>query len=43
MIDEAKYDVVGLGNAIVDILAEIDDATLSRLDIHKGTMNLIYL
>lgn len=43
MIDEAQYDVVGLGNAIVDILAEIDEATLTRLNIHKGTMTLVDL
>ena len=43
MIDEAIYDVVGLGNAIVDILAPADDAFLSKLNIHKGTMTLVDL
>ncbi len=34
-------DVVGIGNAIVDILAHADDEFLTRLDIAKGSMNLI--
>jgi sugar/nucleoside kinase (ribokinase family) len=34
-------DVVGIGNAIVDILAHADDDFLTRLDIAKGSMNLI--
>lgn len=38
---EIKYDVAGIGNAIVDILAQADDAFLSREDIHKGSMTLI--
>lgn len=37
----AKYDVVGLGNAIVDVLARVDDAFLTRLGIHKDVMQLI--
>jgi sugar/nucleoside kinase (ribokinase family) len=35
------YDVLGLGNAIVDVLAETDERTLDRLDLAKGTMTLI--
>jgi sugar/nucleoside kinase (ribokinase family) len=35
------YDVLGLGNAIVDVIAETDDRTLDRLDLAKGTMTLI--
>ncbi len=34
-------DVVGIGNAIVDVLAPSDDAFLSTHDLHKGTMTLI--
>ncbi|ABI77090.1 kinase, PfkB family [Hyphomonas neptunium ATCC 15444] len=37
----AKFDVVGLGNAIVDVLARADDAFLARLGIHKDAMQLI--
>ena len=36
-----KFDVVGLGNAIVDVLARTDDAFLARLGIHKDAMQLI--
>jgi sugar/nucleoside kinase (ribokinase family) len=35
------HDVLGLGNAIVDVIAETDERTLDRLDLAKGTMNLI--
>ncbi|MBY9067857.1 adenosine kinase [Hyphomonas sp. WL0036] len=38
---EAKFDVVGLGNAIVDVLARADDDFLARLGIHKDAMQLI--
>lgn len=34
-------DVTGIGNAIVDVLAYTDDATLSRLGLKKGGMTLI--
>lgn len=37
----AKYDVVGLGNAIVDVLSPVDDAFLSAHDIAKDAMTLI--
>lgn len=37
----AKFDVVGLGNAIVDVLARADDAFLDRLGILKDAMQLI--
>ena len=40
MID-IKYDVVGVGNAIVDVLSRTDDATIERLSIDKGAMTLI--
>jgi sugar/nucleoside kinase (ribokinase family) len=35
------YDVVGIGNAIVDIIAHCDDAFLSKHDLAKGFMRLI--
>jgi sugar/nucleoside kinase (ribokinase family) len=38
---EKRYDVVGIGNAIVDIIARCDDAFLSKHDLAKGFMRLI--
>lgn len=35
------YDVVAVGNAIVDILQPVPDAFLAQEDISKGTMTLI--
>jgi sugar/nucleoside kinase (ribokinase family) len=35
------YDIVGMGNAIVDILAHVDDAFLTRHAMHKGGMQLV--
>ena len=37
----ALYDVLGLGNAIVDIIAQADDAFLVNEGLAKGTMALI--
>ena len=37
----ASLDVIGLGNAIVDVLAPAADAFLTRHGISKGTMTLI--
>lgn len=36
-----RYQVAGIGNAIVDVLAKTDDAFLSRHGLVKGTMSLI--
>jgi sugar/nucleoside kinase (ribokinase family) len=41
MPDSSDLDVVCVGNAIVDVLAETDDATIERLGMAKGAMNLI--
>ena len=38
---DRKLDVIGFGNAIVDVLAKCDDALLERFDIPKGGMILI--
>lgn len=35
------YDVVAIGNAILDVLAFTDDALLTRFGMTKGTMTLI--
>jgi sugar/nucleoside kinase (ribokinase family) len=37
----ATYDILGIGNALVDVVARADDAFLSRHDMHKGAMILI--
>lgn len=37
----ADLDVVCIGNAIVDVLTQTDDATLTRLGLAKGSMTLI--
>ena len=34
-------DVVGIGNALVDVLSREDDAFIARLDLEKGAMTLI--
>jgi sugar/nucleoside kinase (ribokinase family) len=36
-----KYDVAGLGNAIMDVIAAVDDGFLLRHGIAKGAMTLI--
>jgi hypothetical protein len=36
-----KYDVYGVGNALVDIQAQVTDAALERLRFPKGIMSLV--
>ena len=38
-----KIDLVGVGNAIVDIVTNIDDEFLKKNHLRKGSMNLINL
>ncbi len=38
---DTRYDVVGIGNAIVDIIGRCDDAFLAKHDLRKGFMRLI--
>ncbi|MGQ9366278.1 adenosine kinase [Azospirillum sp. ST 5-10] len=40
-MDAAAYDVTGIGNAIVDVIAHADDAFLAANGIDKGAMTLI--
>ena len=40
-MSETRFDVVGIGNAIVDVLAHADDQFIKDLDLVKGSMNLI--
>lgn len=37
----AEYDVLGIGNAIVDVLAQSDDAFLDEHGLPKGSMTLV--
>ena len=37
----ASLDVVGIGNAIVDVLAHVDDAFIAANGLDKGVMTLI--
>ena len=36
-----SHDVVGVGNAIVDVIAEVDDSFIVSQDLVKGSMNLV--
>ena len=38
---EARFDVVGIGNAIVDVLAHADEKFLAQFELTKGAMTLI--
>ncbi len=41
MKPEKKYDVLGIGNAIVDMVANVDNDFLQKLNIRKGIMRLV--
>jgi sugar/nucleoside kinase (ribokinase family) len=41
--DEGRLDVVTVGNALVDVLAPAQDDDLGRLDLVKGSMELVDL
>jgi sugar/nucleoside kinase (ribokinase family) len=40
-MNNAKFDVTAIGNAIVDVIAQADDALLAAHQLPKGAMNLI--
>lgn len=40
-MSDARFDVVGIGNAIVDVLAKAEDAFLTTHNLPKGAMTLI--
>lgn len=40
-MQELLYDVVGLGNAMVDVLARVSDRFLTDRDLTKGNMTLV--
>jgi adenosine kinase len=41
MMTDAKYDVLGIGNAIFDVLVQTDEGFLGRHGMTKGSMALI--
>ena len=41
MSTTATYDILGIGNAIVDVVSPVPESFLSRRDMHKGSMALI--
>lgn len=41
MPQSPRFDILGIGNAIVDVVAPVPEAFLSRHDMHKGAMALI--
>ena len=42
MVEDAiVYDVVGIGNAIIDVLAKVGDGFLTERDLPKGEMTLL--
>jgi fructokinase len=40
-MSSTRFDILGLGNAIVDVVSPTDHAFLSRHDMHPGSMALI--
>ena len=40
-MNKLRYDVLCIGNAIVDVIADTDDAFLNKQGLHKGSMRLI--
>jgi sugar/nucleoside kinase (ribokinase family) len=36
-----KYDVYGIGNAIVDIITEVDHDFFTKNEVEKGVMTLV--
>jgi sugar/nucleoside kinase (ribokinase family) len=40
-VPDTRLDVLAIGNAIVDVIADADDAFLAREGMHKGAMRLI--
>jgi sugar/nucleoside kinase (ribokinase family) len=36
-----RYDVVGVGNAIVDVIAQVDDSFIAKHELSRGAMTLV--
>ena len=42
MVDN-KYDIVGIGNSIVDVITDVEDQFLNENELRKGLMSLVDL
>jgi sugar/nucleoside kinase (ribokinase family) len=40
-VTEIRFDILGIGNAMVDVTTRVEDTFLSRHDMHKGAMILV--
>jgi sugar/nucleoside kinase (ribokinase family) len=40
-VTEVRFDILGIGNAMVDVTTRVEDTFLSRHDMHKGAMILV--
>ncbi len=40
-MSQKKYDIVGIGNAIVDVISQCEESLLQKYAMHKGSMALI--
>jgi sugar/nucleoside kinase (ribokinase family) len=40
-VTEPRYEVIAIGNAIVDVMAACDDALIDELSLNKGGMTLV--
>jgi len=40
-VTEPRYDVIAIGNAIVDIIAACEDETIEELELNRGGMTLV--
>jgi sugar/nucleoside kinase (ribokinase family) len=40
-VDGVRYDVVGIGNALVDVIGHADDGFIATHDLVKGSMTLV--
>ena len=40
-MNELRFDILGIGNAMVDVVTRVEDTFLSRHDMHKGAMILV--
>ena len=36
-----KYDIIGIGNPLLDIIVEVEDGVLADLNLSKGGMPLV--
>ena len=40
-VSQPKYDVIAIGNAIVDVMAPCEDALIAKLGLNRGGMTLV--